>query len=1367
MKKTENYYLGLDIGTDSVGWAVTDETYHLLKFHGEAAWGSTIFDAGSLQAERRGYRSARRRLDRRQQRVRLLQELFAKEIAKVDERFFIRLQESYKWREDTQDQHVFFSDDNYTDREYFGQYPTIHHLINELMTNDEPHDIRLVYLACAWLVAHRGHFLSNIDTDHMDDILEVNKAFEELCSFFVDNAIECPFKNVDVDRLGNVLREKVGVTVKKAKLTEVLLQGRKASKEITEEMPYNVEEIIKLLAGGKVELKKLFGKDGYDQLETSSISLGMEEEKYAAIIAGLDEDYELIAKLRALYDWSVLADALGGARTISEAKVAVYNQHKKDLETLKYFIRKYLPERYDDVFRNTGKKFKDNYVAYSYHTSGIKEVERLEVKKTGVEDFTKYVKNIVDKITPDTQDEKTYEDMISRLELRMFLPKQKNTDNRVIPHQLYLYELRRILEQASKYLSFLAEEDEEGISVRSKIESIFTYKLPYFVGPLNKTSDKAWFERRAEGRILPWNYKELIDFDASEEAFIKKMTNSCTYLAGEGVLPKESLCYQKFMVLNEINNIRINNERITEECKQEIYHQLFEKKKKVRRKDLENFLVCNLLIKPDEKEAISGIDEEVKSNLTSYHYFRRVLEEGILSEEDVEQIIERASYAEDKSRLRKWIEKKFPELSPEDVTYIARCKAKDFGRLSRTFLAQMEGADRATGEVTTILGAMWNTNCNLMELLSEKFTFRDEVNKHNEEYYKEHPITLEKKLDEMYISNAVRRPIYRTLAIVSDVRRAFGEPKKIFIEMTRGEDASKKGKRTTTRRQQIEAIYKKCKDEDVRELKHQLEAMGERVDSKLQSDRLFLYFMQFGLCAYSGTPIDLERLMSGSKEYDIDHIYPQAFVKDDSIIQNKVLVLSEINGEKKDDYPIKASIREKMTGYWAHWKKIGSISEEKFRRLTRKTPFTEEERYGFINRQLTETSQSTKAVAQLLSEKFPDAEIVYTRARLTSEFRQEFNLPKSRSYNDLHHAVDAYLNIVTGNVYDMKFSRKRFTLPVDNNYSIKTKTLFTHPLKVGNVTVWDGQEMLNRVIKTAKKNQAHFTKFAYFRNGGLFDQMPVKRGSGLVPLKAGLDTTKYGGYNKAAIMFFLPVRYTAGKKTDIIIMPVEVMYGNLVRDDAKYAEQYTYERLERLLGKKVTDVFFPFGLRPWKINTMLSLDGFRVCITGTGNRGKTLLMQPVMQFSAGEEWKTYIKKIERFVEKRTNNEKYIYDAAYDVVTCEKNLELYDLFREKLKNTIYQKRMNAPVKTIDSGREIFFNCSIFEQSQVLLNILSVFGRMTGGCDLTSIDGKKNEGATGTQSTIISNWKKKYADVRVIDQSASGLWEIESENLLDAL
>ena len=85
---------------------------------------------------------------------------------------------------------------------------------------------------------------------------------------------------------------------------------------------------------------------------------------------------------------------------------------------------------------------------------------------------------------------------------------------------------------------------------------------------------------------------------------------------------------------------------------------------------------------------------------------------------------------------------------------------------------------------------------------------------------------------------------------------------------------------------------------------------------------------------------------------------------------------------------------------------------------------------------------------------------------------------------------------------------------------LRRKHYFTHTVKCQDQIVWNKEEMLPRVLKTAKKNTAHFTKYASFKTGGLFDQQPVKKGANLIPLKAGLPTEKYGGYNKAGVMFF-------------------------------------------------------------------------------------------------------------------------------------------------------------------------------------------------------------------------------------------------------
>ena len=53
----------------------------------------------------------------------------------------------------------------------------------------------------------------------------------------------------------------------------------------------------------------------------------------------------------------------------------------------------------------------------------------------GYREFSKAMEGIVKDIIPDPGDETAYSDMCSRLKTRTFLPKQKNTDNRVIPHQ--------------------------------------------------------------------------------------------------------------------------------------------------------------------------------------------------------------------------------------------------------------------------------------------------------------------------------------------------------------------------------------------------------------------------------------------------------------------------------------------------------------------------------------------------------------------------------------------------------------------------------------------------------------------------------------------------------------------------------------------------------------------------------------------------------------------------------------------------------------------------------------------------------------------------------------------------------------------
>ncbi|MCD8254810.1 MAG: type II CRISPR RNA-guided endonuclease Cas9, partial [Oscillospiraceae bacterium] len=161
---TEKYFIGLDMGTDSVGWAVTDCDYKICKCGGKAMWGVRLFDEAKTSAERRTARIARRGTERRRQRLGWLQEVFSPEIAKVDPAFYQRLAES-KFSEDDKigelplGKYTLFADKSYNDIHYHREFPTIYHLRYALMTEDREFDVRLVYLAVHHIMKQRGLFL--------------------------------------------------------------------------------------------------------------------------------------------------------------------------------------------------------------------------------------------------------------------------------------------------------------------------------------------------------------------------------------------------------------------------------------------------------------------------------------------------------------------------------------------------------------------------------------------------------------------------------------------------------------------------------------------------------------------------------------------------------------------------------------------------------------------------------------------------------------------------------------------------------------------------------------------------------------------------------------------------------------------------------------------------------------------------------------------------------------------------------------------------------------------------------------------------------------------------------------------------------
>ena len=540
-----------------------------------------------------------------------------------------------------------------------------------------------------------------------------------------------------------------------------------------------------------------------------------------------------------------------------------------------------------------------------------------------------------------------------------------------------------------------------------------------------------------------------------------------------------------------------------------------------------------------------------------------------------------------------------------------------------------------------------------------------------------------------------------------------------MIEIPRDREGdNKKGNagRTESRKDKLLALYKNCGK--------QASALFERLEKEtedgLRKDRLYLYYTQFGQCMYSGEPIEIKNL--NTKEYcDIDHIFPRSLIKDDSL-DNRVLVMAKLNREKTNDYPIKADIRQKQHAMWRDLLQRGMISQKKYDRLTRQSELTDEELTAFINRQIVETRQSSKAVAELLQELLPDTRIVYSKAGNVSEFRQFYKFIKCRDVNDLHHAKDAYLNIVVGNVYDTKFTQNflRNIREERGKYSLKPEALYGHAVAGAWVTEDTGS--ISTVRRVMGKQSVLYTEVPREVRGGLFDQQLMPKGKGQIPRKKGLSVEKYGAYNKPAGAYFALVEHTEKKKR------VRTLEAVLLCEKAAYEANGVDFLKEK--GFREPKIIVPKILT----KSLLEVNGARAYITGrTGDR---LILMPANQLYLDETRTQYLKDVLKYAgwcKAAKSEEVPVGELPID---REKNAQLYDYFCEKLESRPYNGWYESVLKTLKNHRKKFVEISLAKQCFILREILKTFKCDAQHPNLKEIEGPGKAGETRFPKKITS-------------------------------
>ena len=1180
---SNNYSIGLDIGTNSVGWAVITDDYKVpskkMKVLGNTdkhfikknLIGALLFDEGTTAEDRRLKRTARRRYTRRKNRLRYLQEIFSEEISKLDSSFFHRLDDSFLVPEDKRGSKYPIFATLAKEKEYHKQFPTIYHLRKQLAESNEKADLRLIYLALAHMIKYRGHFLID-DPKFKVQNNDIQGLFEKFVEEY-DNVQETSLSKIKLN-----VTEILTANIPKSEKQEQLLKNYPSEKKNT-----LFGNLIGLALGLTPNFKTNFSLENDAKLQISSESY---EEDLGNLLALIGENFiELFSAVKNLSDGILLAGIVSDESPhapLSAKMVIRFKEHEEDLASLKQFIKNNLPEKYDEVFSDQSK---DGYAGY---IGG----------KTTQEAFYKYIKNLLSKF-------EGVDYFLDKIEREDFLRKQRTFDNGSIPHQIHLQEMNAILRRQGEHYPFLQENKE-------KIEKILTFRIPYYVGPLARGNrDFAWLTRNSDQAIRPWNFEEIVDKASSVESFINKMTNYDLYLPEEKVLPKHSLLYETFAVYNELTKVKFIAEGLKDYQfldsgqKKQIVNQLFKEKRKVTEKDIIQFL-HNV----DDYDGIElkGIEKQFNASLSTYHDLLKIIKDKEFMDDPkneaiLENIVHTLTIFEDREMIKQRLAKYASIFDEKVIKALTRRHYTGWGKLSAKLINGI--CDKKTGK--TILDYLIDddySNRNFMQLINDDvLSFREAIKKAQVVSKTD---DVKQVVQELPGSPAIKKGILQSIKIVEELVKVMGhEPESIVIEMARENQTTARGKKNSQQR------YKR--------IENALKNLAPGLDSnilkehptdniQLQNDRLFLYYLQNGKDMYTGEALDINQLSS----YDIDHIVPQAFIKDDSL-DNRILTSSKENRGKSDNVP-SLEVVQKRKAFWQQLLDSKLISERKFNNLTKaeRGGLTEYDKAGFIKRQLVETRQITKHVAQILDARFNTevnekdkknrkVKIITLKSNLVSNFRKEFRLYKVREINDYHHAHDAYLNAVVAKailkkypklepefVYGdyQKYDLKRYISRFKDSKEVEKATekyffysnllnFFKEEVHYADGTIvkrenieyskdtgeiaWNKEKDFATIKKVLSLPQVSIVKKREEQTGGFSKEsiLPKRNSDKLIPRKTKdilWDTTKYGGFDSPVIAYSILLIADIEKGKAKKLKTVKTLVGITIMEKATFED---------------------------------------------------------------------------------------------------------------------------------------------------------------------------------------------------------------------
>lgn len=130
-----------------------------------------------------------------------------------------------------------------------------------------------------------------------------------------------------------------------------------------------------------------------------------------------------------------------------------------------------------------------------------------------------------------------------------------------------------------------------------------------------------------------------------------------------------------------------------------------------------------------------------------------------------------------------------------------------------------------------------------------------------------------------------------------------------------------------------------------------------------------------------------------------------------------------------------------------------------------------------------------------------------------------------------------------------------------------------------------------------------------------------------------------------------------------------------------------------------------------------------------------------------------LKKVIKYVNRKKENKNAVL-VEHDGLHEEDLIKLYDVFLDKIVNTVYNIRLSAQQKTLTDKKEVFCGLSNEDKCIVLSEILHMFQCQSGAANLKLINGPGNAGILVLNSVV-----SKCSQISIIHQSPAGIYEQE--------